>query len=50
MSQSTVAEYRGIQLIGTLVIDTFGNDSVHVLQASIYVQHRSGIGIAINQL
>src|SRR5438477_3807324 len=30
-SKATAAEYRGIQLIGSLVIETFGDDSLHVL-------------------
>ena len=49
-SAVAMTKYRGIQFIGTFVIETFGNDSAHVLQTSIYIQHRSGNGIALNQL
>ena len=48
--QIAMAEHRGIQLIGSLVIETFGNDSAQILQASIYIQHRSSNGIALNQV
>ena len=49
-SEVAVAEDRGIQLIASLVIETFGDDSAHVLKGSIYVQDRSGNGIALNQV
>ena len=49
-SEVAAAEDRGIQLIASLVIETFGDDSAHVLEGSIYVQHRAGNGIALNQV
>src|SRR5437016_3837091 len=36
-SEGAAAEDRGIQLIASLVIETFGNDSAQVLEGSIYV-------------
>src|SRR5947207_12932186 len=39
-SEVAVAKNRGIQLIGSLVIQTCGDGSAHVLEDSMYVQHR----------
>ncbi len=49
-SEVTVAEDRGIQLIESLVIETFGNSPSHVLIESVYAQDRAGNGIALNQV
>ena len=49
-SEVTAAKDRGIQLIGSLVIEAFGDKPDQVLRATIYVQDRAGNGIALNQV
>ena len=49
-SEVAAAKDRGIQLIGSLVIEAFGDKPDLVLRATIYVQDRAGNGIALNQV
>src|SRR5438552_15385769 len=49
-SEVTAAKDRGIQLIGSLVIEAFCDKPDLVLRATIYVQDRAGNGIALNQV
>ena len=49
-SKVAATEYRAVQLIESLVIETFGDRPVHVLLESVYVEDRAGNGIALNQV
>ena len=49
-SDVPVVEDGGIQLIASPVIDSFRNDSAHVLYTTDNVHERSGHWIALNQI
>src|SRR5438105_9294933 len=49
-SEVAKAEDRGIQLIESLVIESFGDKPSHVLRGNSYVHERAGNRIALNQL
>ena len=48
--QVAVAENPRIQLIKSLVIETFGDNARHVPQGAVDAQDRAGNGIALNQV